>query len=50
VLVAHICNPSYSAGRDQEDRGLKTAWANSLKDPISKKPHHKKGLVEWLKV
>jgi hypothetical protein len=23
--------------------------ANSLRDPISKKPHHKKGLVEWLK-
>jgi hypothetical protein len=22
------------------------SWANSLRDPISKKPHHKKGLVE----
>jgi hypothetical protein len=24
--------------------------ANSLRDPISKKALHKKGLVEWLKV
>jgi hypothetical protein len=28
--VAHICNPSYSEGRDQEDRGLKSAQENSL--------------------
>jgi hypothetical protein len=27
--VAHICNPSYSGGRDQEDRGLKSTWASS---------------------
>jgi hypothetical protein len=49
--VAHACNPSYSGGTDQEDHGLKPAWANSLRDPISKKKkQHKKGLVEWLKV
>jgi hypothetical protein len=24
--VAHTCNPSYSGGKDQEDKGLKTAW------------------------
>jgi hypothetical protein len=24
--------------------------ANNSRDPISKKTHHKKGLVEWLKV
>jgi hypothetical protein len=35
--VAHACNPSYSVGRDQEDRGSKPAWANSSGDPISKK-------------
>jgi hypothetical protein len=29
VLVAHACNPSYSGERDQEDHGLKPAWANS---------------------
>jgi hypothetical protein len=34
--VAHTCNPSYSGGRDQEDRGSKPAGANSLQDPISK--------------
>jgi hypothetical protein len=35
-MVAHACNPSYSEGRDQEDRGSKPAWANSSQDPISK--------------
>jgi hypothetical protein len=35
--VAHGCNPSYSGGRDQEDHGSKTAWANSSWDPILKK-------------
>jgi hypothetical protein len=50
--VAHACNPSYSGGRDQEDRGLKPAWANTLRDLILKKTHHKKkrAEVEWLKV
>jgi hypothetical protein len=28
--VAHAYNPSYSGGRDQEDSGLKAAWAYSL--------------------
>jgi hypothetical protein len=37
----------YSGGRDQVNRSLKQ---NSSQDPISKKKHHKKGLVEWLKV
>jgi hypothetical protein len=40
--VAHTCNPSYSGGRDQEDHSLKTAPANSLRDPISKKPFKKR--------
>jgi hypothetical protein len=39
--VAHICNPSYSGGRDQEDHGLKPARENSLQDPILKKTLHK---------
>jgi hypothetical protein len=38
--VAHACNPSYSGGRDEEDRGSKAAL-----DPITKI-----GLVKWLKV
>jgi hypothetical protein len=29
ALVAHTCNPSYSGGRDQEDGGWNSAWANS---------------------
>jgi hypothetical protein len=29
---------------------MKPARANSLRDPISKKPFTKIGLVEWLKV
>jgi hypothetical protein len=47
--VARACNPSYSGGRDQEDRSLKPVWENSSRDPISKNPITK-GLVEWLKV
>jgi hypothetical protein len=40
-VVARTCKPSYSGGRDQEDHSLKSAGANSLRDPISK-THHKK--------
>jgi hypothetical protein len=40
--MAHACNPSYSGGRDQEDRGSKPAWANSSQDPISKTPSQKR--------
>jgi hypothetical protein len=36
--VAHVCNPSYSEDRDQEDHSWKPDQANSLQDPISKKP------------
>jgi hypothetical protein len=36
--VAHTYNPHCSGGRDQEDRSLKPAWANSSQDPILKKP------------
>jgi hypothetical protein len=35
-LVAHTCNPSYSGGRDQEDRSSKPGQPNSSQDPISK--------------
>jgi hypothetical protein len=30
VPVALIYNPSYLGGKDQEDRSLKSTWANSL--------------------
>jgi hypothetical protein len=36
VPVAHACNPSYSAGRDQENHGSKPTQANSSRDLISK--------------
>jgi hypothetical protein len=36
---------SYSGDRDQEDYGLKPAWANRSQDLILKKIFHK-----WLKV
>jgi hypothetical protein len=39
--AAHTCNPCYSGDTDQEDRGLKPAWANSSWDTISKNNHHK---------
>jgi hypothetical protein len=32
VPVAHACNPSFSGGRDQEDRGSKPAPGIVLKD------------------
>jgi hypothetical protein len=41
-IWAHTYNPSYSEDRDQEDRGSKSAWANSLQDPISKNPSQKR--------
>jgi hypothetical protein len=50
VLVAHSCNPSYSGGRNQEDRGTKPAQAIISARPCLKKPFTKTGLVEWLKV
>jgi hypothetical protein len=48
--VAHVHNPSYSGGRDEEDQGLKPAQANSSMRPYLEKTLHKKELVEWLKV
>jgi hypothetical protein len=52
ALVAHVYNPRYSGGRDEEDHRSKPAQANSSRDTISKKSitHTKKRLVEWLKV
>jgi hypothetical protein len=48
--VAHSCNSSYSGSKDQEDRSLKPAQANSSVRPYLKNTLHKNGLVEWLKV
>jgi hypothetical protein len=35
--VAHTCNPSYSGGRDQEDRGSRQINTLSQKKPITKR-------------
>jgi hypothetical protein len=40
--VAHICNPSYSRYRDEEDCSSKSAWAISLRDVILINPSQKK--------
>jgi hypothetical protein len=40
--VAHFCNPSYSGGRDQEDRGSKPALANSSRPCLEKTLHKKR--------
>jgi hypothetical protein len=40
--------PVTLAKQEAEIRRI-TAWANSLRDPISKVSNTKKGLVEWLK-
>jgi hypothetical protein len=37
VLVAHTYNPSFSGGRDQEDRGSKPAQTNTSMSPLSRK-------------
>jgi hypothetical protein len=51
VLVAHAYNPSYSGGRDQEDRHWKPDGQIVLETLSQKKPNtYKKGLVERLKV
>jgi hypothetical protein len=47
VLVAHICNPSYSGGRDQEDHGSRFELRTRH---YLEKTRHKNWLVEWLKV
>jgi hypothetical protein len=35
ALVAHACNPSYSEGRDQEDRSWKPAQAQQFHKTLS---------------
>jgi hypothetical protein len=55
ALVAHTCDPSYSGGRDQEDRGRIEGGLREDQDaspgkqfsrPYLEKTHHKKGLVK----
>jgi hypothetical protein len=39
--VAHVCNPGYSGGRDQENHNSKPARANSSMRPYLEKILHK---------
>jgi hypothetical protein len=41
--ITHACNPSYSGGRDGEDRSLRPAWAKKFMRPISTN----KSWVQW---
>jgi hypothetical protein len=50
ALLAHAYNPTYSGGRDQEDRGLKPAQENSSTRLYLEKPFTKIELMEWLKM
>jgi hypothetical protein len=48
ALVTHVCNPSYTGDRDQDNQGSKPVLANSFRDPILKKPSQKRagGMVQ----
>jgi hypothetical protein len=46
--MAQACNPSYSGGSDQEDRGSKSRQI--ARKTLSLKNLHQKELVVWLKV
>jgi hypothetical protein len=48
-IMVHSCNPSYSGGRDQEDWGLKPAWANSCETLSWKNPSQIRA-GEWIKM
>jgi hypothetical protein len=48
AVVAHVCKPSYSGGRDQEARGSKPTRPHSSRDPISKETIAKKGWWDGL--
>jgi hypothetical protein len=44
--MSQACNPSYSGGRNQEDRVSKPALANSLRDPSSKHKNRAGGVAQ----
>jgi hypothetical protein len=48
--VTHAYNPSYSGGREEENRGSEASLDKMKARPYFKNTQHtKKGLVEWLK-
>jgi hypothetical protein len=46
VPEAHACNPSYSGGKDQEDRGLKSPRQIVLETLSRKNPTQKRASGE----
>jgi hypothetical protein len=50
--VTHVCNHRYLGGRDQEHHSLRPAWqkVRTYLKKEEKITHHRKGLVEWLKL
>jgi hypothetical protein len=48
VLVAHVCNSRYSAGRVQKME-VQSQPGKQLERPYFEKIQHKKGLAKWLK-
>jgi hypothetical protein len=51
MIVAYICNPSFSGGKDQKDDGFEDSLGQIVPEILSqKKSTTKKGLMEWLKV
>jgi hypothetical protein len=50
ALAAHACNPSYSGVKRSGGSRFKASLGKMFMRPYLKKKHHKKGLVEELKV
>jgi hypothetical protein len=48
--VGYAYNPSYSGGRESGGLRFEASPGKLFMRPYLEKTHHKKGLVEWLKV
>jgi hypothetical protein len=49
-VVVHTCNPSYLGGRDKGVFQFEVSPGKKLARLYLENTHHKKGLVEWLRV
>jgi hypothetical protein len=49
VLEAHTCDPSYSEANIRRIE-IQSQVGQIVRENLSQKTHHKKGLVKWLKV
>jgi hypothetical protein len=50
ATVAHTWNPSYSGGRNQEIFAFRSQLRQIVRETLSQKSLHNKGLVEWLEM